>query len=346
MATREDRLQEELRFHLDQQVAKNLRQGMSPDEARRSALVKFGGVETFALGIGAAVAMFSVFEGVLLRPLALPEPDRVVRLFQIMVGVMPDGFDYPVGNAMWIPREQTPPQTGRSAHNFQVIGRLADGVPLARAQAELSALSRQLKTVHGDNTRMVDAAVLPLLEIMTGASRPTLQLLLAASLLLLLAACTNVSNLLMVRAGARRSECAVQLAMGATAGRLGRQLLAEPLVVCLAGAALGIAAATTAVRLFVAMGPSIVRRLDEVSVNGTALLFALSVSVLAALALSLVTAAGARSVRITDALSESTRSGTGSRRQIRAREGLIVTQVARRSCCCPARRYSAAASTQ
>jgi putative ABC transport system permease protein len=481
MTRRDDRLQEELQFHLDQQIAKNRRKGLSPEEARRDALVKFGGVEpareaardqlkgawffdlcrdmriacrtltrvpafavtvilTFALGIGAAVAMFSVFEGVLLRPLALPEPARVVRLFQIndggnrnavsepnfndwrdgttsfsamaefapwgrvpmsgageaqlanmtavsqgffealgvrpargraflpgelqvgaagvavvsasfwrqwkgdaqpqgevlrsgtaaysVVGVMPDGFDYPAGNAIWIPREQAPPQTSRSAHNFQVIARLAEGVPLARAHAELSALSRHLKTVHGDTTRMVDSAVLPLLETMTGSSRPTLQLLLAASVLLLVVACTNVSNLLMVRAAARRSEFAVQLAMGATAGRLGRQLLAETLVVCLAGAALGIAAATFAVRLFVAMGPSSVRRLDEVAVNGPALIFAVVVSVLAALALSGVTAAGARSVRITDALSEGTRSGTGSRRQIRVREGLIVTQVA------------------
>jgi predicted permease len=132
----------------------------------------------------------------------------------------------------------------------------------------------------------------------------------------------------MVRAGARRAEFAVQLAMGATTGRIGRQLLAETIVVCLAGAALGVAAATAAVRLFVAMGPSTVQRLDGVTVNGPALLFAVVVSVLAAVTLSIVTAAGARSVRITDALSDSTRSGTGSRRQIRVREGLIVTQVA------------------
>jgi predicted permease len=484
MAKRDDRLQEELQFHLEQQIAKNLRSGMSPDEARRQALVKFGGVEpareaardqlrgawladlvrdmriglrtltrvpsfsitvilTFALGIAGAVAMFSVFEGVLLRPLALPEPDRIVRLFQIndggnrnavsepnfndwkagttsfaamaqfapwgripvagageaqlvsltvvskeffqvlgvqptkgraflpeeqqvgaagvaivsagfwkrwrgdaapqgdvirsgtttytIVGVMPDGFDYPVGTAIWTPREQDPPQdapSARTAHNFQVIARLANDVALERAQSELSAVSRHLKTIHGDGTRMIDATALPLVEVMTQTSRPTLQLLLAASLLLLVVACTNVSNLLMVRAGARRAELAVQLAMGATAGRIGRQLLAETIVVCIAGAVLGVAVATAAVRVFVAMGPSTVQRLDGVSVSGPALVFAVAVSAFAAVALSLVTALGARSVRITDALSDSTRSGTGSRRQIRVREGLIVTQVA------------------
>lgn len=481
MNRRDDRLQEELQFHLEQQIAKNLRNGMSPEEARRDALVRFGGVEpareaaldqvrgawlfdflrdmriglrtlarvpalatslvlTFGLGIGAAVAMFSVFEGVLLRPLSLPEPDRVVRLFQIndggnrnavsdpnfndwrerttsfdgmaefvpwgrvpvsgagetqlvslsvvskdffkvmgvrpslgrtflpgeqqegsagtavvsasfwrrwrgnaqpqgevlrsgttsytVVGVMPEGFDYPTGTSLWIPRELSPAQNSRTAHNFQVIARLAGGVPLERAQTEISALSRQLKTVHGDATRMVDAAAVPLLEVMTATSRPTLQLLLAAAVLLLIVACTNVSNLLMVRAGARRSEFAVQLAMGATTGRIGRQLLAETFVICIAGAVVGAAVAAIGVRLFVAMGPASVQRLDGVSVSGPALIFAVAVSALAALALSAVTAASARSVRITDALSESTRSGTGSRRQIRIREGLIVTQVA------------------
>lgn len=484
MARRDDRLREELQFHLDQQIAKNIRHGMSPTEARRQALVKFGGLEpmreaardelrgtwafdllrdmriglrtltrvpsfsitvilTFALGIAGAVAMFSVFEGVLLRPLAPPEPDRIVRLFQLndngtrnavsepnfldwksgttgfsamaqfspmgrvpvagagdaqlagvaavsreffqamgvqpalgrgflpheqqvgapgvaivsagfwrrwrgdavpqgdtirsgtatytIVGVMPDGFDYPLGTTIWTPREQNPPQTApsaRTAHNFQIIARLADGVTLERAQAELSALSRQLKATHGDVTRMADAAALPLIEVMTQTSRPTLQLLLAASILLLVVACTNVSNLLMVRSGARRAEFAVQLAMGATAGRIGRQLLAETAVICIVGAALGVAGAAAAVRMFVAMGPSTVQRLDGVSVSGSALLFAVGVSVCAAIALSLVTAVGARSVRITDALSDSTRSGTGGRRQMRVREALIVTQVA------------------
>jgi putative ABC transport system permease protein len=481
MSRRDDRLREELQFHLEQQIAKNLRNGMSPEEARRDALVKFGGIEptreaaldqvrgawlfdflrdmrigvrtlarvpalatslvlTFGLGIGAAVAMFSVFEGVLLRPLSLPEPDRIVRLFQIndggrrnavsepnfndwrerttsfdgmaefvpwgrvpvsgagetqlvslaavskdffkvmgvrpalgrpflpgeqqegaagtavvsasfwrrwrgdaqpqgevlrsgtasytVVGVMPEGFDYPTGTSLWIPRELTPAQQARTAHNFQVIARLANDVPLERAQTEISTLSRQLKTVHGEATRMVDAAAVPLLEVMTATSKPTLQLLLAGAVLLLIVACTNVSNLLMVRAGTRRSEFAVQLAMGATTGRIGRQLLAETFVICFLGAAVGVAAAAFGVQLFVAMGPAFVQRLDGVSVSGPALISAVAVSAMAALALSAVTAASARSVRITDALSESTRSGTGSRRQIRIREGLIVTQVA------------------
>lgn len=481
MARRDDRLQEELQFHLEQQIAKNIRSGMSPAEARRNALIKFGGVEpareaardqvrgawvldlfrdmriglrslgrvpsfavtvilTLAFGVGTAAAMFSVFQGVLLKALPYPDSDRIVRLYQLgekggrgnvsepnfndwrdgthsfaamaemqnygltpvagagdaqlarvtlvsktffdvmgvrpalgrgfraeeqqpggprvmlvsadfwkrwrgtavpqgetlrcdneiftVVGVMPEGFDYPTQTALWAPREMTPPQTSRTAHNFQVIARLAPGVTLERARTDISGLSRRLKDQHGDGTWMFDATAVPLLDVVTSTSKATLQLLLAASVLLLIVACTNVSNLLVVRAASRRPEFAVQLAMGASSSRIGRQLLAETLVVCLAGAGLGVLVASGAVRLFVAMAPATVQRLDGVTVSWPAVGFAVGVAMLAAMALSAVTAIGTRSVRITEALSDSARSGTGGRRQMRVREGLIVTQVA------------------
>jgi predicted permease len=481
MARHDDRLREELQFHLEQQIAKNIRRGMTPEDARRDALIRFGGVEpareaardqvrgawlldlfrdmriglrslgrvpsfaltvilTLAFGVGTAAAMFSVFQGVLLKALPYPNSDRIVRLYQLgqkgsrgnvsepnfndwrdgthsfasmaemqnygltpvagagdaqlarvtmvsktffevmgvppslgrgfrpeeqqpggpkvmlvsadfwkrwrgtgapqgetlrcdneiftVVGVMPEGFDYPNKTALWAPREMTPPQSSRTAHNFQVIARLADGVSLEQARADISTLSRRLKDRYGDGTWMFDAAAVPLLEAVTSTSKATLQLLLSASVLLLIVACTNASNLLVVRAASRRPEFAVQLAMGASSGRIGRQLLAETLVVCLAGAGLGVLVASASVRLFVAMAPASVQRLDGVTVSWPAVAFAVGVALLAAIALSAVTAIGTRSVRITDALSDSTRSGTGGRRQMRVREGLIVTQVA------------------
>jgi putative ABC transport system permease protein len=291
----ENGLDEEIRFHLEQQTAKNIGAGMSPAQARRAALLRFGGVEqikeatrdefragwledagrdfrygarvllrapgfaavsilTLGLGIGAATAVFSVVNGVLLKPLAYPEPDRIVRLFQIdgngrrmqaasepnfedwkhgtrsframaemspgpapvvvrgqsamipgagvsreffdvmgvrpvigrsfdeselrvggtpaavvsyrfwqnrlggtsiegqtlrtgtttyqIVGVLPEGFDYPAASEYWVPRELRPPQRARTAHNWQIVARLADGVSLAAARADISALSR------------------------------------------------------------------------------------------------------------------------------------------------------------------------------------------------------------
>jgi putative ABC transport system permease protein len=395
---------------------------------------------TMALGIGAAAAIFSVFEGVLLRPLPYPSADRIVHLYQLsesgarnrvsdpnyedwrtgtqsfsamaqysalgplpiagageaqlarvtlvsreffevigtrpvlgrgfrddeqqpggpavaivsaafwrrwrggaapagevirsgetsytVIGAMPEGFDDPGGTSIWLAREVYPPNRSRTSHNALAVARLADGVRLEQAQAEISQLSRRLKAQYGEDTWMSDAAAVPILEVVTGTSAPTLRLLLAASLLLLVVSCTNVSNLLVARAAARRPEFAVQLAMGATAGRLGRQLLAETLVICLGGAAVGMGIASASVRLFVAFAPADVPRLDAVTVSWPAISGAIAVSMLAALALSLVTAAGARGARISDAIAERTRSGTGGRAQLRAREALMVTQVA------------------
>ena len=481
MSKHDERLSDEFAFHIDQQTAKNIRSGMPPDEARRAALLKFGGVEqareaardefrgallrdflrdmrisfrtlarvpafavtailTFGLGVGAAVSMFSVFDGVLLKPLPYPQSDRIVRLYQLgqtggrgnvsepnfndwrdgthsfkalaevgnygrnpvsganepqlvktsgvskgffdvmglgpdngraflpdelhpgaakvaivswpfwnkwrgsaraqgdeitisgerysIIGVMPKGFDYPIDTGIWLPREQNRPSASRTAHNFQPIARLADGVTLAAAREDISAVSRALKARYGEETWMFDATAVPILEVVTSTSKPVLQLLLGAALLLLVVACTNVSNLLVARAAARRREFAVQLALGATTGRIGRQMLAETLVLCLAGGALGLVAAAFAVRLFVAVGPASVQRLDSVTVSWPALAFAFAVSTLSATALGVVTSLGTRHVRIAETLAESTRTGSASRRQMRVRELLIVTQVA------------------
>ena len=481
MAKRDDRLQEELQFHLDQQIAKHIRAGMVPDEARRQALVQFGGVEpvreaardqfrgawfadlwrdmritirslgrvpgfaitavlTFALGIGAASAMFSVYEGVLLRPLPYPGADRITVVYQLndgrvrnrvadpnftdwrdgtrsfsamaqvsawgaipvagagdaqlarltrvsrdffdvlgvtpslgrgfrpeeqqpggppvvvvsaefwrrwrgdaqpagevirsgsdtmtVVGVMPEGFDYPGQTSIWMPRELSPPNPSRTSHNSIVVARLADNVTLAQANSEISALSRALKAQHGDSTWMIDAEAVPMLDVITAASRPTLRLLFAASVLLLIVATINVSNLLVVRAPARRAEFAVQLALGATPGRLGRQQLAESMVLCLIGAALGVLGASAAVRLFVAAGPVTVARLESIQVSWPAVVFATVLSMLAAVVLSVVTVMGTRSTQVSAAMGDHGRSGTSGRRQARVREGLIVAQVA------------------
>ena len=477
------RLDEEIRFHLEQQIEKNLRSGMPPEEARRAAHLRFGGVEsareytrdefrwallhdflrdvriacrtllrtpsftlavilTFGLGIGAASSMFSVYDGVLLKPLPYPDSDRIVRLYQLgekggrgnvsepnfldwqqgthsfssmaetarseqpvsglgeptvtfvgtvsrdffdimgvrpaagrtflpdeqrpggpnvavvsaafwrrthteglraptnadalkiggevftIVGVMPDGFDYPTGTKVWRPREAYPPQTGRTAHNFQVVARLKNGVSLAEAQADISALSRSLKSQYKDQTWMFDATAIPILEVATGASRQALDMLFAAALLLLAVAAANVSNLMLARSAARRREFALQLSLGATIGRLRRQALAEALVLCLGGGLLGIAIAAGAVRLFAALGPSNAPRLDAVTVNWLGVLVALTASACVALLLSVMTVAGNRDVALSPTLTESARGGTGSRKQMRVRHALIVTELA------------------
>ncbi|HUE84685.1 MAG TPA: ABC transporter permease [Vicinamibacterales bacterium] len=477
----EDGLAEEIRFHIDQQAEKNIRAGMLPSEARRRALIKFGGVEhvkeqtrdefrpalfedflrdlrygarvlrrapgfalvaivTLGVGIGAATAVFSVVNGVLLAPLPYPEPDRIVRLFQIddtgrrmgtvsepnfedwkngtraframaetssgpapvtigsetsmlsgssvsreffnvmgvrpalgrafredelsvgagptvvisdrlwrtrmagapletvtlrandvsyqVVGVMPAGFDYPSGSEYWFPRELTAAQTSRTAHNFVVIARLADGVTLDTAIAELSGLSRALKQEHGDETWMSDATAVALREQLTATTRPMLLMLFGAAVVLLVIACLNVSNMQLARAATRRRELAVRLAIGAGRGRITRQLLAESIVLSAAATLAGVAIAFGGVRTLVAMQPANLPRVQDVTVDLAAMLFAVTAAGVTAAALGLATALRVSRQDVRDALSEGTRSMAGGRTSERVRQTLVVAQVA------------------
>ena len=120
-----------------------------------------------------------------------------------VIGVLPPTLDFPVGTDLWIARELIPRNPYRTGHNWQAIARMADGVTLQRANAELSALSRRLKQQYGNETMMFDAVGVPLREQMVGNTRPTLLVLLAASAFLLLIACANVVNLLVARAAVR-----------------------------------------------------------------------------------------------------------------------------------------------
>src|SRR5690606_24855056 len=116
------------------------------------------------------------------------------RLYTV-IGVMPSGYDYPVGTQLWVPRE--PVSENRTAHNWRVVGRLQDGVSVAQARQELGAIARRLKERHGDETAMIDADVRPLLDGIVGNMRAALMLLLGAASVLLLVACVNVANLLL-----------------------------------------------------------------------------------------------------------------------------------------------------
>jgi putative ABC transport system permease protein len=407
---------------------------------RRAPAFAAVAVLTLGLGIGAATAVFSVVNGVLLRPLSYPEPDRIVRLLQMdaagrfgsnvsepnfadwksntrgfaamaemstgalpvsagrdrlvttgttvsreffaaigvrpivgrefvaeeqkvggaaavvvgdrlwrtrlggrplgdltlriedrvhqVVGVMPPGFDYPAASEFWVPRELHPTQTSRTAHNFQVLARLADGVTFDAAQRDLSTVSRALKQQHGDGTWMSDAAAVPLREQLTGTARPALLLLFGASLLLLVIACLNVSNLQLARAATRRRELAVRLAVGAGLGRITRQLLAEATILSSAAALAGLALAFWGVRALVALQPANLPRVQDVHLDVVALFFAAAVAGLTACALGLATAWRASRDDLRATLTEGTRTMTGGARSERVRQALVVAQVA------------------
>ncbi len=245
-----------------------------------------------------------------------------------VIGVLSPGFSFPGDSQIWLPRELLDRYPSRTAHNWPVLGRLRDGVPLAQAQAELSAIAARLKQQYGKETMMVDAAATRLQEDLTGRARPALLILLGAVGFLLLIACSNVMNLLLAQAAARSRELAIRTALGAGRRRVLRQFLTEALLLALSGGALGVLAAMWGVRALLAIAPSDLPRLGDVAVNLPVLFFALGVSLLVAGALGVFTALRAASGDLQRLLAEGSRTEVGTPRAQRVGRAIIAAQLA------------------
>jgi predicted permease len=169
-----------------------------------------------------------------------------------IVGVMPDGMTFPDGVGLWIPFKSTDVNGDRSARAVRVFGRLADDVSRVQAQAELSGIARQLIAEHPEATRdVLGIRVETFVErFVGGAGRPMFITVMAAGSLVLLIACANVASLLLSRAVSRGREIATRIAMGATRGRIVRQLLVESLFLGCIGGGAGLILATAGVKAF------------------------------------------------------------------------------------------------
>src|SRR3989454_2741384 len=255
-------------------------------------------------------------------------PIRLGDRSYTVVGVMPQRFNFPKDAEIWLPIEVFPPSQSRTAHGRRVIARLRDGVTLVEARAELSALGKQLKQEHGANVDLADIATLPLQEALVGEVSQSLWVILAAVGLLLLVACTNVANLLLAQATARRREFAVRTALGATRWRLARQFIAENLLLALLAGAVGVLLSFGSVAALVALNQGNLPRADEISVDARALAFTLALSALVAVALGLVPLLrfGGRAAQA--GLKEAARGQSASATSQRMRATLALTQVA------------------
>jgi predicted permease len=245
-----------------------------------------------------------------------------------VIGVMPPEFRFPADAQLWVARELDPPLPSRTAHNWRVVGRLRDGVTLDQARTDLRGIAQRLKQQYGDDTTMVDVAVVPLHDQIVGRVRQRLLVLLGAVGFLLLVACANVVNLLLTRASTRQRELAVRAALGASRVRLLTPFLSESFVLTTAGGLLGVLVAFVGVRGLLQMEPGGLPRLDEITVSWPVLAFAFAVSAGTALLLGALAATRAMKADVYERLKEGQRTMAGGPSSARLRGGLVVVQLA------------------
>ncbi len=244
-----------------------------------------------------------------------------------IVGVMPQGFDYPRGADFWaaLVPVRTTPGTDSTFADVDLVGRLRPSATTIAAREELTAYFGR----NGDSpwARSLQGVATPLPRLILGDTKPAVIAFAVAALLLLVITCVNVANLLLVRGLARTREIAVRSALGAGRGRVIARLLAENAVLAIAGGALGLAVATVAVRIFASFAPVGLPRLDEIQVNGTALAGALGLTAAAMLLFGLAPAIMTSKVDLQQVLRSGTRQSM-SRGSRLATEALVIGQVA------------------
>jgi putative ABC transport system permease protein len=247
-----------------------------------------------------------------------------------VIGVMPRGFQYPGRSEIWVPSEfiaSTLAPTARGAHYINVVARLKPGVTLAQAQEEMSAIAARIAQQFPDKNAGWSARVMAMRDTVIGDIRLTLLVLLGAVAFVLLIACANVANLLLARAAARAKEIAVRTSLGASRGRVARQLLTESVVLSLMGSTLGLIIAVWGIRALRNLPAGTLPRSDTVSLDLSVLAFTILLAFLAGLISGLVPALHTTRAALAETLKETGRSAAGSRVRHRVRSALMVTEV-------------------
>jgi putative ABC transport system permease protein len=260
-----------------------------------------------------------------------------------VVGIMSEQFDFPLplfnvqgarfgGRVdIWKPIAFTKDELeARYSRSYGMIARLRSGISVARAQAEIDAITANFQRTHPNNypreTTAFGAKLYPLHDQVVGAMRAGLWILVGAVTLVLLIACANLTTMLLARAGSREREMAIRVALGASLKRMLRQLLTESVLLSILGGTVGVLLAVWGLDLLRVIGGQTVPRLREVNLDLSVLAMTFGVSVITGILFGLVPALVSAKPELTEALNEGGRGSTAGAHRSRVRNSLIVAE--------------------
>jgi putative ABC transport system permease protein len=247
-----------------------------------------------------------------------------------IIGVMPPDQAFPNSDIdLWAPIAfNAAAKANHGSHYLGSVARLKAGVSLEQATAELETIARRLEETYPGSNKGWGVKTIPLVESAVGSVRVPLLILLGAVAFVLLIACANVANLLLVRSNARYREMAIRVAIGASRWDLMKQVLAESLLLSMLGGAAGIVLANWGIDALLALAPQALPRAQEIRIDTNVFLFTLLVSAATGLLFGLVPALQSSRPHLNDALKEGGRGSPGSRRRQQIRYALVVAEVA------------------